>query len=500
MKLENLRPLPLVDGRAPRVALLVYNDFSVDTRVLKTASSYAAAGAQVRVVAFGTFEGMDPGLTVLENGVEVERLPVVELDHTLPRLGAGARRAVARVRGTVGRLGGPGRSRPAAIGATSDPEGAPTQTSVAQTTAASGSTSAHPSAPPVGPPSGRTGATPTVATVKALVVRQWTRLHHTLRLGSFQLRSARTLRAWRPDLVHANDADTLLPAWRVGRSLGVPYLFDAHEIWTARVKAGSRPVARRWEAWVEKRLAPRAAGVTTVSGSIVDWLHRELRLATAPTLVRNVPVGPAPVVSDPDATGRLRELAGLGPGTRVVAYCGAITVNRGIEQTLDALELLDPSTHLVLLGRGSQVYRAVLDARVAEAGLGDRVHFVGIVPSAEVPATLRDADASVIFSRPVTLNQRFSLPNKLFESIHAGLPVAASDLPDIASVVSATGAGQVFDIDDAQTTADAIAAVIAGADGYRAASAAAARTLTWQNEVDGLLRLAVAALERPGRP
>ena len=77
--------------------------------------------------------------------------------------------------------------------------------------------------------------------------------------------------------------------------------------------------------------------------------------------------------------------------------------------------------------------------------------------------------------------------------------LAASDLPDIASVVSATGAGQVFDIDDAQTTADAIAAVIADAGTYRAASAAAARTLTWQNEVDGLLRLAVAALERPGR-
>lgn len=493
MRLENLRQLPSVDGRAPRVALLVYNDFSVDTRVLKTAYSYAAAGAQVRVVAFGTFEGMEPGLTVLDGGIEVERLPLVELDHTLPRLGSTARQVVARARGALRR----GSRRSVTAGPT-----APT-TSDARTEATAQTRS--PQDGDLGPSAGSTThgtprSTPAVpAGLKARVVGLWMRMHYTVRLGSFQLRAVRSLRRWRPDLVHANDADTLLPAWLAGRSLGTPYIFDAHEIWTARVKAGSRPVARRWEAWVEKRLAPRASGVTTVSGSIVDWLHRELRLAAAPTLVRNVPVGPAPVVSDPAATGRLRELAGLGAGTQVVAYCGAVTINRGIEQTLDALELLDPSTHLVLLGRGSQAYRAVLDARVAAAGLDDRVHFVGIVPSDEVPATLRDADASVIFSRPVTLNQRFSLPNKLFESIHAGLPVAASDLPDIASVVSATGAGQVFDIDDAQTTADAIAAVIADAGTYRAASAAAARTLTWQNEVDGLLRLAVAALEGPGR-
>lgn len=489
MKLDNLRPLPLVDGRAPRVALLVYNDFSVDTRVLKTASSYAAAGAQVRVVAFGTFEGMEPGLTVLDGGIEVERLPLVELDHTLPRLGATARRVVARARGAVGALrSSTRRPTPASTAAPTAGDPHVTGASPSGTTQADG---LLPSAAPTRP--GASAARP--AGAKAFLVRQWARMHYTLRLGSFQVRAARSLRQWRPDLVHANDADTLLPAWLAGRALGAPYLFDAHEIWTARVKTGSRPVARRWEAWVEKRLAPRASGVTTVSGSIVDWMHRELRLATAPTLVRNVPVGPAPVVADPEATGRLRELAGLGSESRVVAYCGAITINRGIEQTLDALELLDGSTHLVLLGRGSQAYRSVLDARVAAAGLQDRVHFVGIVPSDEVPATLRDADASVIFSRPVTLNQRFSLPNKLFESIHAGLPVAASDLPDIASVVSSTGAGQVFDIDDARTTADAIAEVIAHADRYRAASAAAARTLTWQNEADGLLRLAVAALD-----
>lgn len=484
MTLDGLRRLPLVDGRAPRVALLVYNDVTVDTRVLKTAASYRAAGAQVRVVAFGTFEGMATGLTTLADGVEIERLPVVELDHTLPRAGARARRMLGRLRGLVAH-GTPASSDHPDVTPGSARDGA----DMASGGPAPAGTPAVGSGGPVAEP----GA---VVRARSALVTQWMRVHHTLRLWSYQSRAHRSLRRWGPDLVHANDADTLIPAWRTGRALGVPYLFDSHEIWTHRVKPGPRPVARRWEAWVERRLAPGAAGVTTVSPSIVDWLHRELRLPVPPTLVRNVPVGPAPVVSDPEATGRLRELAGLGPETQVVAYCGSITANRGIEETLDALVLLDPSVHLVLLGRGATGYRATLDARAAADGLTGRVHFVGIVPSAEVPATLRDADASVVFIRPVTLNYRYCLPNKLFESIHAGLPVVASDLPDMAEVVRGTGVGEVFDIGDAQTTADAITAVIADAPWFRAASARAAQTLTWQHEVEGLLVLAAAALDR----
>lgn len=43
--------LPRVDGHAPRVALLVYNDAHADSRVIKTAESLRAAGAEVRILA-----------------------------------------------------------------------------------------------------------------------------------------------------------------------------------------------------------------------------------------------------------------------------------------------------------------------------------------------------------------------------------------------------------------------------------------------------------------
>ena len=43
--------------------------------------------------------------------------------------------------------------------------------------------------------------------------------------------------------------------------------------------------------------------------------------------------------------------------------------------------------------------------------------------------------------QPTTLNHRYTTPQKLFESMAAGVPVVASDLPGMASIVRATGAG-----------------------------------------------------------
>ncbi|WP_066465159.1 glycosyltransferase [Sanguibacter suarezii] len=456
--------LPTVDGRAPRVAVLVFNDFTVDTRVLKTAQTFAAAGAQVRVFAFSSYLGMAPGLTVLDDGVELERLPLVEIDHVPARVGARARRAVARLRG--GRAEGSRITEPATSYVTDVPSGP-----------------APVSAPgPAGP--------------AASLVDLWMRAHYTLRLASFQHRVRRAVAAWAPDVVHANDADTLLPAWQIHRTAGVPYVYDAHEIWTHRVKAGKRPVARRWEAWVEKRLAPRAAGTITVSPSIVDWMRTNLRLTQDPTLIRNIPP-----LQDRDLTradGRLHELAGLDLSARVIAYCGAITANRGIEETVAALPYLDDSTHLVLLGRGSEVYLDTLRASIEAQSLSDRVHFAGIVPSAQVPAALMDADASVVFVRPVTLNQRYCLPNKLFESIHAGLPIAATNVPDMAEIVTSHGVGEVFDLTGPRETAEAITKVIAQSAQFREAAVRAARALNWQQEAERLVGLYSTVIGQDG--
>ena len=58
--------------------------------------------------------------------------------------------------------------------------------------------------------------------------------------------------------------------------------------------------------------------------------------------------------------------------------------------------------------------------------------------------------------QPTTLNHRLTTPNKLFEAMAAGVPVLASDLPGMSTIVRETGCGRL--VDPART--DQIAAAL----------------------------------------
>lgn len=475
---QDVPGLPSVEGRPARVVGLVYNDASTDSRVQRTSATLRAAGADVRVVASERrLAGHPAGLGTVGDGIVVHRVPDLDLTRMLPRT-TRAWRALRRK-----------PSVPTAPVPT-----APVPTEPAPTAPV-------PPAPTTPPTIGRTAAGALRgdrAAARALVADVWMRTYQTARLTTWWLGAVRQTRALAPDVVHANDANALVPA--LLSTLGTParVVYDSHELWRHRNIRPDRVLAPAVEALIESVGVRLSAGVVTVSPSIVRWLQEHYRLEQVPTLVRNIP--PARPTPAREA-GRLRELAGLGPGARVVSYTGGITTGRGLEETVEALALLAPDVHLVLLGYGDPRYVAGLRALVERAGVADRVHLVGSVPSAEVPETLADADVAVVFVRPICLSYRFSLPNKLFESIHAGLPIVAADLPDTARIVRDHGVGEVFDARTPADLAAAIEQVLADPERYRQASAAAAKELTWEAEAARLLRLYSTVLgdRGPGR-
>lgn len=451
-----------------RVALLVYNDAHADARVIKTAATLRDAGADVRIFAVARARsGYPEGADTVGPGIPVQRAPEFELVRYAPWLVDVARRVLGRTAAAA--AGPPGTATGAEVG-----------------TATTG-----PQAPAAVPSPARPSLQQRAL---ALGNDVWLRGFRTASLGLYWLEAARAAVAWEPDVVHANDGNTLAPAWWVARQAGASVVYDAHELWRHRNVRQDRPVAPHVEAALESLVIRRAAGVVTVSPSIAHWLQAAYDLPVLPTLVRNIPRR----ADDPaqPSHGRLRDLAGLSAQTKVIAYGGRITTSRGIEETLEALALLPAHVHFVLLGYGEPDYLATLHARIAARELDERVHFVGKVPPAEVSTALADADLSVVYVRPVCLSYKFSLPNKLFESIHAGLPVAAADLPDTAAVVREHGVGEIFDADSPADMARTISTVLADPQRYRDASRAAAEVLTWQHEEAELLGLYRKVLRR----
>ncbi|HOT80614.1 MAG TPA: hypothetical protein PKY13_11535, partial [Microthrixaceae bacterium] len=84
---------------------------------------------------------------------------------------------------------------------------------------------------------------------------------------------------------------------------------------------------------------------------------------------------------------------------------------------------------------------------------------------------------------------KFSMPNKLFEYVMAGLAVVTSDLPDMAEIIDVHGVGATM-----APTPDGIAAALASFDRDRidrckAHAVVAAEALCWERERERLVEL-----------
>jgi glycosyltransferase involved in cell wall biosynthesis len=259
-----------------------------------------------------------------------------------------------------------------------------------------------------------------------------------------------------PDVVHAHDLVTLSAGVIAAQRTGARLVYDAHELETHTNYHLLPPIAKRWIAHYESVLIQTCDEVITVCDSIADWLAREYAI-DRPVVVMNSPKLDTKPRHDGSS---LRTTLDLAPSVPLVVYVGSVTVDRGLELAVEALPLL-PGVHLATVGRRYNVTENGM-RRVAEAnGVSDRVHFVDPVPSASVVSFIADADASVIPIQNVCLSYAFSFPNKLLESVFAGVPVAAANLVEIRKFLEAHPVGLLMDETDPHAIAAALRELIA---------------------------------------
>lgn len=304
-------------------------------------------------------------------------------------------------------------------------------------------------------------------------------------------------------LVISHDLDALRAGVRARRRLAAPLVYDAHELFPDRtsvdalhseVRATGRVERTLWTAY-ERLLIRRADSVITVSESLADEIARRYGVPR-PTVLRNIPLAHA------DHGGRdLRRELAIPAERRLIVFLGRQDPGRGLEPLIEAIARL-PDCSLALMGDGPEAYVGRLRELIAALGLGERVLFVDPVPYKQVVPTASSADIGVALNQDTGLNARFSLPNKLFESIAAGIPVVASDLPDLAAIVAEHGVGEICDPDDAADIARAIARLVGDRERYEAAREScrrAARSLNWELESSKLVevvdRLAIRAAD-----
>ncbi|WP_035937784.1 glycosyltransferase [Knoellia aerolata] len=233
------------------------------------------------------------------------------------------------------------------------------------------------------------------------------------------------------DVIHAHDVQLVGVAShavarrrRDGRK--ADWVYDAHEYVAGLSLYGSR-TRRRRAAYLdlEREFIGDAGAVVTVTEPLAERLRRDHRLSSRPTVVMNSPELTGPL---PESTG-VRETLRLAANVPLMVYSGAVTHARGIDTVVAALPDL-PGVHLavVCVPGPHTVVAQQLAAQARKLGCEDRVHLLEPVRPHEVTGFVASADIGLLPLRRFGSHD-VALANKLFEYLYAGLPVLVSDCP-----------------------------------------------------------------------
>lgn len=291
--------------------------------------------------------------------------------------------------------------------------------------------------------------------------------------------------------IWANDLDTLLPAFLVARAKRLPLVYDSHEYFTEAAGLTGRPLQRGVWLMVERAIFPRLKAVITVNEGIADAYHERYPHARGgrPFVVRNMPRKRSePAQSSTNWKNRL----GVPANAPLLIVQGAyLDKDRGVVQAVNALSE-QPSWHLVVVGAGEEWEWA----RNQADKFNGRLVVLPKMPFDELCSLTASADVGLSLDQGVHGNYLMSLPNKLFDYIHAGIPVVATPMPEVAHVVDAWKIGAVVKDSTPAGIAAGVAAVLAHPrDHWKAQCDQAASALHWgveEEQIGNALRQAQA--------
>lgn len=224
--------------------------------------------------------------------------------------------------------------------------------------------------------------------------------------------------------INAHSLSVLPICFLVSRIKGSRLVYEPHELETeTRGSSGlRRTIARGLEKW----LIRRCDLVFVVSNSIASWYAASFGIKM-PVVVRNVPSLEHQRRGDRTS---LRRKIGLRDDAIVFIHMGGLMEGRGIERMLSVFSGL-AEIDLLFMGHGTLV--ELVQGAVRNHS---NIHYIPSVPPDEVIMHAGIADAGLCLTEPECLSHEYSLPNKLFEYLHAGLPVIVNPLTEQRRVIA----------------------------------------------------------------
>ena len=240
------------------------------------------------------------------------------------------------------------------------------------------------------------------------------------------------------DVVHAHDFTALQIGARLAKERDIDFIYDSHEWWSGRQRQYRPTPITDWrEAIQEGKLARQASAVITVGDAIAD-LMRSKRNCKKVFVIRN---------SFPRSS-NTSELVVSPP--KGILYAGRIDAYRELEVTIQVARKIP--IPIYWMGSHDNQWSTKWVPQARSVG-------IEVLASQQLSAvTTAMQNAGLVF---VTHSNRFeshrlAMPNKLFHAVHAGVPVIATNVSELATIVRKYDLGELYEPGNAESMFAAI--------------------------------------------
>ena len=211
------------------------------------------------------------------------------------------------------------------------------------------------------------------------------------------------------DCIGAIDLDTILPCYFISRIKKTKRVYDAHELFCEMKEIVTRPVIYKVWKKIEQFTVPKFRAGYTVNQFIAAEFKKMYGVDYG--VIRNIAL--------------LRQLPKVEKKEKFILYQGAVNEGRSFETLIPAMKEVD--CKLVICGDGNFMQQAQL--LVKENNLQQKVIFKGKITPEELRTITSQAYIGVTLFENKGLSNYYSLANRFFDYLHAGIPQLCVDYP-----------------------------------------------------------------------
>jgi glycosyltransferase involved in cell wall biosynthesis len=250
------------------------------------------------------------------------------------------------------------------------------------------------------------------------------------------------------DLIYCNDLPCLKPGYLIKKETGAQLIYDSHEIYTGTINQffpdnvniikktifnGIVGLMRFLGNRAEKKMVKHVDTFITTSHSFKTYFEEKFDRNDVQIVMNCPPMNTIKGAFD------FRAHYNLSKQDFIVIFQGVFNKGRALLTLIEAFKYTKKNVHLIFVGSGSLLPE--MERAVKMHNLTNNIHFFGRVSSTELLYYTKGADVGINLQASINISKKLASANKLFEYIHAGIPVIASNVPENALILNAYNIG-----------------------------------------------------------